>query len=307
MKTVNRIYLIFLVCLFLYSGKTINAQTYSFIPSFKKNEKLVYQEIETKFRQNNNGYYTFLMYDTTYMIFNVVDVNDSMTIIEYNHADYFKDGKPSIDESNQKDLFKTETYRIALNNKGEFIELINWEFFAALLIDNLKIDFLEKKIDSNTLKMYYVQYHNQAVVEEVVIPSIIELFKYHGQTVTESISQNMAKEILNPFGGDPIEKSCSFKLYKNNNFKNSVFLKGTVFTNADENEKLQEDYFNFLKQKPNITEEYITPPDIYIIDTYELQWGLINKRTMYYTSSHTIFINNDKQGLDRIIRFYTVY
>jgi hypothetical protein len=213
-----------IVCFLFFSSKMINAQTHVIEPVFNKNENLVYQFIETRFNQNANGYFSFLMYDTTYMIFKVKEVNDSMTYLDFNHADYFKDGKPFIDESNQKDLFKTETYKIALNKKGEFVELLNWEFFAALLIDNLKIDFLQNKIDSNTLKLYYIQYHNQAVVEEVVIPRLIELFSYFGKTYTEGKSQSVNKSIINPFGGEAIEKTCNFSIYKNSNFKNSVFF-----------------------------------------------------------------------------------
>ena len=42
-------------------------------------------------------------------------------------------------------FLKTETYQIALTPKGEFIELVNWEFFAQVLIDNIKkVDGIDK-------------------------------------------------------------------------------------------------------------------------------------------------------------------
>ncbi|MEX0595623.1 MAG: hypothetical protein WD512_03910 [Candidatus Paceibacterota bacterium] len=76
-----------------------------FIPSFKKNEVLAYQIVETRFRQNLNGHYNFLMYDTTYFLFKVKDVNDSNTVIEFKYADYYKNGQGLYDEINQHDLF----------------------------------------------------------------------------------------------------------------------------------------------------------------------------------------------------------
>ncbi|MDP2176646.1 MAG: hypothetical protein Q8K70_12120 [Bacteroidota bacterium] len=302
-KTILNVILLFISNILSGQDNT-DKQTIDFFPSFKKNEVLAYQFVETRFRQNLNGHYSFLMYDTTYMLFKVKDINDSNTVLEFKYADYYKNGQGLYDEINQHDLFKTQPYLISLDPKGEFIELINWEFFAALMIDNLKVDYAQKKIDSNTLKYFYIQYHNQEIVEKAVIPKVIEMLAFFGKTYTEGVSYNVAKEVVNPFGGSPIEKSCSFVLNKLPGFKNSMVFKGKVFTNTDDNDKLQEDFYHYIndKNKSTMIDANTVGPEIYIMDTYEMQWGIINKRLMTYTTSHTVFINKEKQGLDIHIR-----
>ena len=77
-------------CLFAYYAVGAQEQKpVDFTPVFKTGDKLVYQLIETKFKQNNGGYYLYLMYDTTYMVFNVKEKNDSQTLIYLNYADGF--------------------------------------------------------------------------------------------------------------------------------------------------------------------------------------------------------------------------
>ncbi len=290
-------------CLFAYSS--ISAQENSpvdFIPNFKKGERLVYQIVETKFKQNPNGHYLFLMYDTSYLVFNVTEKNDSQTLIDFNYADAMIDGKVYNENNN---YLRTETYKLVLSPKGEFIELSNWEFFASVLIQNTKILYANRGIDSNTLKYYYLFYHSQENVEKTVLPRVLELFDILGETYHLETNYSLAREMVNPFQGNNLLKSCSFKPFKTAAYPNSVFFEGKIKTNSDDNECLQEDYYAYINQKKPDSDSEVVPPYIYMEDTYTYQWGLISKRILSFTFTHTVYLGSDKQGLDRVFNFYS--
>jgi hypothetical protein len=160
-------------------------------------------------------------------------------------------------------------------------------------------------LDSNTLKYYYINYHNQEIVEETVIPRVIEFLEFFGQSYSTDKTYSIAKEIVNPFGGEPIQKSVPFRLTQKPTFKNSMFFTGAVNTNFEDNETLQEDYYYYLNRKsPNASERTILPY-IYIADTYQMQWGIVSKRILNFITTHTVYLDNDKQGLDRSMTFYS--
>lgn len=277
-----------------------------FIPSLKKGERMVYRLVETKFKQNPNGHYLYLMYDTSYMVFNVTDKNDSQTLVDFNYADAIIDGaiynEPPI--NNNPNYLRTETYKIVLDNTGKFIELSNWEYFASFMIENLKLQYTANLIDSNTLKYYYLYYHNQENVEKSIIPRVLELFDIYGKTYTLENNYSLAREIVNPFKGRNLLKSCTFKPYRDAKFPNSVFFAGQVKTNDIDNECLQEDYYAFFNEKKPDANSEMVPPYIFMIDTYSYQWGLISKRILSYNTTHTVWLGDDKQGLDRVYTFY---
>jgi hypothetical protein len=290
---------IFSAGLFAYS--TLMAQdqaTIDFTPSFKTGDRLVYQLVETNFRQNINGYYVSLMYDTSYMVFNVREKNDSQTLIDFNYADAVIDGKLYNQKTAYPDYLRTETYNIVLDSKGEFLELSNWEKFASIAINNVKVAYQSRNLDSNTLKYYYVYYHSQENVEKAVLPKVLELFDLFGKSCEMESTYSIAREMVNPFGGNNLLKSCSFKPIKDPKYPNSVFFSGMLKTNDVDNECLQEDYYAKINEKrPDNLE--IEAPDIYMIDTYNYQWGSINSRIISYTTTHTVYLGEDKQGLDR--------
>ena len=310
MKSINRWFFKW-IGFILFSVSSLSAQTTEeiiktdFVPQFKTGERLVYQLVETKFRQNVNGHFTFLMYDTSYMVFKVKEVSDTLVLIDFNYSDYFKNGIFSNDEMNKFNFLKTETYQVALTPKGEFVELVNWEFFAQVLIDNIKKEYQANLLDSNTLKYYYINYHNQEIVEETVIPRVIEFLEFFAQSYSTDKTYSIAKEIVNPFGGEPIQKSVPFRLTQKPTFKNSMFFTGAVNTNFEDNETLQEEYYYYLNRKsPNASERTILPY-IYIADTYQMQWGIVSKRILNFITTHTVYLDNDKQGLDRSMTFYS--
>lgn len=280
--------------------------TIDFIPGLKKGERMVYQLAETKFRQNSNGHYLYLMYDTTYLMFSVSDKNDSQILVDFNYADAIINGAVYNEPppNNLPNYLRTETYKLVLDHNGEFIELSNWEFFSTALIQNLKLSYKANLIDSNTLKYYYVYYQNQDNVEKAVLPRVLELIDIYGKSYQLENNYSLAREIVNPFKGKNLLKSCIFKPYKDPQYPNSVFFGGKVKTNDIDNECLQEDYYAFVNErKPDENSDFV-PPYIYIIDSYNYQWGLISKRIITYTTTHTVWMGDDKQGLDRVYTFY---
>ncbi len=286
-------------CLFAYSSVWGQSENYfDFSPKWKKGDKFVYQLAETKFKQNPYGQYLYIQYDTSYMIFNVADKNDSNILVNMNYSDGYYNGIPTNDVMRAPDLLQTETYQLVFNTKGEFIELANWENFARILINNIKVEYSNNQLDSNTLKYFYVYYHNQENVEKTVLARVLELTDLYGKVYNAETNYSIAKEIINPFGGMNLMKSGSFKAYKDNKVKNSIFFRGQLTTNYDENEALQEDYYAFINaEKPETFVE--AAPYIYIQDTYEYQFGTINKSIIQYNTTHTVYLGNDKQGLDR--------
>lgn len=199
-------------CLFAYTSVWAqDNQTVDFIPGFKKGERLVYEVVETRFRQNPNGAYLTLMYDTSYMVFRVTDKNDSQTLIDFNYSDDMSNGIINIADENKYNIQRTETYKLVFDAKGEFIELSNWELFGSFLIENIKASYLRNQIDSHTLKYYYLYYHVQDNVEQAVLPRVLELFDILGETYRLETNYNLAREMLNPFGGNNLLKSCVFK------------------------------------------------------------------------------------------------
>ncbi len=289
-------------CLFAYSALfSQNENCYDFSPKWKKGDKFVYQLAETKFKQNPYGQYLYIQYDTSYMIFNVIDRTDTGIVINMNYSDGYYNGIPTNDVMNAPDLLQTETYQLVFDSKGEFIELANWETFARILINNIKVEYSNNQIDSNSLKYFYLYYHSQENVEKTVLPRALELFDLYGKTYSIETSNNIAKEVVNPFGGQNLMKSGTFKLFKEPKVKNSIFFKGQIKTSYEDNETLQEDYYTFINaDRP---ENYIeAAPYIYIQDTYEYQFGLINKYIIQYYTTHTVYLGNDKQGLDRTFK-----
>lgn len=271
-----------------------------FIPSFKKGDRLVYQIAERQFKQNGNGHFLYLMYDTSYMVFNVTEKNDTQTLIDCNFADAIIDGKYYNESINP---IRTETYKLVLDQNGEFIELNNWEFFASVLIQNTKILYANKGIDSNTLKYYYLYYHNQENVEKTVLPRIFDLFSILGKTYQLETNYSLAREMVNPFRGKNLLKSCTFKPYKEAAYTNSIFFAGKVKTTSEDNDCLQEDYYAFLNEKKPDADSDIVPPYIHMEDTYYYQWGVLTKRILYYAFTHYVYLGEgDKQGIDRTIR-----
>jgi hypothetical protein len=111
MKNINRWFFKW-IGFILFSVSSLSAQTTEeiiktdFVPQFKTGERLVYQLVETKFRQNVNGHFTFLMYDTSYMVFKVKEVSDTLVLIDFNYSDYFKNGVFSNDEMNKFNFLK---------------------------------------------------------------------------------------------------------------------------------------------------------------------------------------------------------
>ena len=291
-------------CLFAYS--TVSAQEQApvdFIPAFKNGERLVYQIVETKYKQNLSGHYLYLMYDTSYMVFNVTEKNDSQTLIDFNYADAMING--AVYNENKNDYLRNATYKLVLNATGEFVEISNWEQFAGALIQNTKVLYTRKQIDSNTLKYYYLYYHNQENVEKTILPRVLELFDILGKSYHLETNYSLAREIVNPFQGNNLLKSCMFKPFKDANYPNSVFFSGNVKTSPDDNDCLQEDYYAFINEKKPDSDSEIVPPYVYIVDTYVYQWGLVNKRILTYAFTHTVHFGSDKQGLDRIFSFYS--
>jgi len=287
-------------CVFAYSAITAQTENYfEFKTNFKKGEKFTYQLAETKFKQNQNGQYLYLQYDTTYMMFEVAEKNDSNTIINLNYADAIYNGIAVNDPMTAKSILQTETYQLVFAPNGEFIELQNWDKFAQALINNIKISYFNKEIDSNTLKYYYVFYHNQENVEKTVIPRILDLMSLYGESYNIGTNYYLAKEVVNPFGGMNLMKSVIFKASIIDNLKNSVFMTGKVETDNEDNETLQEDYYNYINEKkPNIFTE--AAPYIYITDSYQYQYGNISNRILQFNTTHTVYLGQDsKQGLDR--------
>ncbi len=294
-------------CLFAYSTLLAQEQTQvDFIPSLKKGDKMAYQLVETKFKQNPNGHFLYLMFDTSYMVFNVTDKNDSQTLVDFNYADAIINGSiyNETPPNNLPNYLRTETYKLVLDNTGKFIELSNWEFFASALIQNLKIQYKANMLDSNTLKYYYLYYHSQDNVEKAVIPRVLELIDIYGKTYYLENDYSLAREIVNPFKGRNLLKSCTFKPFKDSKFPNSVFFSGQVKTSDIDNECLQEDYYAFFNEKKPDDNSDIVPPYIYMQDTYNYQWGTITKRIITYNTTHTVWLGDDKQGLDRIYKLY---
>lgn len=294
----------------LLAGSAMYGQetsTVDFIPSLRKGERMVYQLVETKFRQNGSGHFLYLMYDTSYMMFSVSDKNDSQTLVDFNYADAIINGaiyNEPAPANIPPNFLRTETYKLVLDKNGEFEELSNWEFFSSVLIQNLKMNYKANLIDSNTLKYYYVYYQNQDNVEKAVLPRVLELIDIFGKTYQLENNYSIAREIINPFQGKNLLKSCNFKLYKDPQYPNSVFFGGKVKTNDIDNECLQEDYYAFVNErKPEDNSDFV-PPYIYMIDSYNYQWGLISKRIISYTTTHTVWLGEDKQGLDRMYTFY---
>jgi hypothetical protein len=280
--------------------------TVDFIPGLRKGERMVYQLAETKFRQNASGHYLYLMYDTSYLMFSIADKNDSQILVDFNYADAIINGAIYNEPppNNLPNYLRTETYKLVLDKNGEFIELSNWEFFSTVLIQNLKISYKANLIDSNTLKHYYLYYQKQDNVEKAVLPRVLELIDIYGKSYQLENTYSLAREIVNPFKGKNLLKSCIFKPYKDPSFPNSVFFSGKVKTNDIDNECLQEDYYAFVNErKPDDDSEFV-PPYIYIIDSYNYQWGTITKRIITYTTTHTVWMGDDKQGLDRVYTFY---
>jgi hypothetical protein len=294
-------------CLFAYSSLFSQEQTQvDFIPSFKKGDKMVYQLVETKFKQNPSGHFLYLMFDTSYMVFNVTDKNDSQTLVDFNYADAIVNGQ-IYNETPSNGLpnpLRTETYKLVLDKTGKFIEVANWEFFGSILIQNLKFQYKSSMLDSNTLKYYYLYYHNQENVENAVIPRVLDLIDIFGKSYILENNYSLAREIVNPFKGRNLLKSCTFKPFKDPAYPNSVFFKGQVKTNDIDNECLQEDYYAFIDEKKPDDESEIVPPYIYMQDSYSYQWGTISKRIITYTTTHTVWLGEDKQGLDRMYTFY---
>ncbi len=289
----------------LYSNLEALAQQpekFDFTPNWAKNDVFTYQLTETKFTQNPQGVYLYLEKDTTYLTYNIKDKTDSGYIVHLNYYDKFNMGNGAVLEENKIDPLKMETYQLYFSPNGEFIELINWEKFAQYLINNISISYTNGEIDSNTLKYYYLYYHSQENVEKAVIPRIIEMNDINGETYQSSTKYNLAREIINPFGGENILKSGSFVISKNKDAPNSVFFYGKITTNSDDLDGLQEDYYNFINEKrPDTYTE--NAPYIYIVDTYQYQFGTINHRMIKYSTTHTVYLsttdNTDKQGIDR--------
>jgi hypothetical protein len=275
-----------------------------FIPSFKNNERIIYQLVETKFKQNQNGHYLYLMYDTSYMVFNVNETNDSQTIIHFNFADAIINNTIFNLEDTKKEYLRTETYRLVFSPKGEFVELENWELFAGILIDNLKTKYKNNLIDSNTLKYYYIYYHSQENVENAVIARVLDLVDILGESYRMETNYSLAREMVNPFGGANLLKSCTFKPSKVNEYPNSVFFSGKLVSNAEDNDKMQEDYYALMNQSKPDDDSEINIPFVYMEDTYNYQWGEISKRIISYNTTHTVYFGKDKQGLDRVYSLY---
>lgn len=277
-----------------------------FVPALKKGDKMVYQLVETTFRQNSNGHYLYLRYDTSYMIYRVTEKNDSQTLMDFNYADAWINNDFFNISTPKPDYLRSETYKLVFNAKGQFIELSNWEFFAGVLINNLKELYMNKQIDSNTLKYYYVYYHNQEYVEKAVIPRVLEMVDILGETYHLETNYSLAREMVNPFEGNNLSKSCIFRATKDNKFPNSVFFGGKLKSTAEDNECLQEDYYAYYMQKKPDENSETEAPYIYMEDTYNYQWGLISKRILSYNTTHTVYIGSAvKQGLDREFRFFS--
>lgn len=297
-----RISFIFLfVFILLQNNQAQSNFSVDFSTKLKKNDRLVYRVAETKFRQNMQGVYSFLLYDTTFMLFHVRDENDSMLFIDLNYADYFKNNAIETDEINKNDLLKTETYQMAFTKKGQFIELINWESFASLLIQNLKNDYLTQKIDSLTLKYYFLEYHKQRYVENLLIPRAIELFEFNGEILNNVDTFKITKILKNPFGGNDLLKTNDIKFYTDSKFKNSIFSKLKITSNSVDNVQLQKDQFIFEYKVVPTAELLKDRPFVYIVDTYEYQLGLVNNIVMTYESSHVVYSGEEKQGIYRSI------
>jgi hypothetical protein len=292
---------------FAYSTLLAQDQTrIDFTPNLKTGDRLVYQMVETNFRQNKNGHYLYLMYDTSYMVFNVREKNDSQTLIDFNYADAIINDKFYVEETKYPNYLKTETYNLVLDAKGEFIELTNWETFASIVLQNIKVSYLSKKLDSNSFKYYFLYYHNQENVEKAVLPRVLELFDLFGKSCEMESTYSFAREIVNPFNGTGLQKSCPFKPSKSPKYPNSIFFSGTIKTNSEDNDCLQEDYYAKINEKRPDMESDITAPYIYIVDSYAYQWGVINKRILSYSTTHTVYLGEDKQGLDRVFTLYAL-
>jgi hypothetical protein len=291
--------------LFAYSTLLAQDQTpIDFTPAFKTGDRLVYQLVETQFKQNRHGHYLYLMYDTSYMVFHVKEKNDSQTLIDFNYADAIIDGKIYNEPTKYPNYLRTETYNLVLDARGEFLELSNWEKFAGIVIQNLRMTYLAKGMDSNSLKYYYLHYHSQENVERAVIPRVLELFDLFGKSCQLESTYSIAREIVNPFNGGSLLKSCAFRPFKEAKYPNSVFFSGSVKTNSEDNDCLQEDYYAKINERrPDLTSEVVAPY-IYIVDSYTYQWGTISKKIMTYTTTHTVYLGDDKQGLDRLFTFY---
>ncbi len=289
-------YISFLVCIGLTKYSFAQETLYNFNINLKKGDKFVYEYVETKYKKNNNGHFLYVQYDTTYFVFDVALKTDSgSTVLNFKHYDYYNNGNAEFDDVNKNNLLRTENYQILLDKNGAFVQLLNWEDFAKILIQNLKISYSKREIDSNNLKYYYLYYHKELNVEKTVLSKLFELFKLYGESYKLGTSYNLSKEILNPFAGYDIVKPGKFEVSLTNSIKNSVFFKGSVKTDVNDLEKLKSDYYNYFINQNLITEV----PNIYIIDQYEYQYGLINQIILKFVQVHDIYIDNETQGVEK--------
>src|SRR5690606_15874927 len=99
-----------------------------FNPEFKQGDKMIYRLVESRFKQNMQGHYLELMYDTSFLVFKVREKNDSQILMDMNYAHAIINGEIYNDINPQlPNLLQTETYQLVLSKKGEFIELANWD------------------------------------------------------------------------------------------------------------------------------------------------------------------------------------
>ncbi|MEZ4805122.1 MAG: hypothetical protein R2852_06480 [Bacteroidia bacterium] len=91
--------------------------------------------------------------------------------------------------------------------------------------------------------------------------------------------------------------------FKSKEYPNSVFFSGKLVSNAEDNDKMQEDYYALMNQTKPDDDSEIKLPFVYMEDTYNYQWGEISKRIISYNTTHTVYFGKDKQGLDEFTAY----
>ncbi|MBC7425244.1 MAG: hypothetical protein H7321_01810 [Bacteroidia bacterium] len=296
---------LFSACVFVHTAAFSQKiePTISFYPSFKAGETVVYQLAEKRFQQNPQGHFISLQEDTSYYVFKVTEVKDSFTLVDFNYAESYADNQIVKNEFTTHNPLKTETYKLLLDSKGNLIELTNWERFRTILTFNLIQSYKAHEIDSMTLKYYYLYYENQQNVEDAVIKPVSDFLYILGKEYVPNQDYTIAKEIVNPFGGENLQKSCKLNVTQLENLKNSVFISGMLVTDYDDNIAMQEDYYLFRNSEREPSEE---SPYIYIRDDFEYQYNTAQKRIMSYKTTHNVYLNNNKQGLEKSWNLFDV-
>ncbi|MCO6495484.1 MAG: hypothetical protein J5I91_07400 [Bacteroidetes bacterium] len=255
------------MCIVLSASKTFaqldTTMHFTFKPNWKNGMELVYFHKTTNLNTNERDMPIYMTIDSLYSVMNISYTDSNTWIVGITH--YMKYDKPSKTAYLEtRESLRNAPVLLEFDDSFNYIGLKNWEQWRDTLLQNLRIEFENKKIGLNTYDEYRKLYEQPEEVELVVANYYLNMFSIIGRRVNLWIKDPIICEIPNPFKDrESISKSGDEIFYITSENRDEIKHSFNSVTDESDFQSLAEDYLNYLTGTSG-GEVNIPPPRIIV-------------------------------------------